>query len=122
MKKFLVLCLCAALLFTLASCRDVAEKPFGDVQFIPGAATVIEQSPGHIVMEIADVAFEDVIRFYELAILTAGAQEITRDSTDDGFWSYTGVYGENRVLQITMRDGAEKVQILIGFVDEMKQP
>ncbi|MDR2687501.1 MAG: hypothetical protein LBB75_07090 [Oscillospiraceae bacterium] len=122
MKKITPLCLCALLVFTLASCRGVAEKPFADVNFIPGYATIISQTPGHVVMEAQGVTLKQVIEFYELAIAYAGAQQLERDDTRDGYWSYTGTYDEGRTLQITIRDTGGTLQILVGHLDEVRNP
>lgn len=122
LKKILPLCLCAALLFGLASCREVAEKPFQDINFIPDYADVKEETAGYILMEVQGYTLEQVIQFYELAILYAGSQQLARDDTQDGYWSYTGTYGEGRTLRITLRDTGEQIQILVGYLEEMQGP
>jgi len=125
MKKIIPLCLCAVLMLTLASCRGVAQQDLKNINFIPDIATIQEQTPGHIFMEAEGATLEQVIQYYELAILYAGARELARDDTQEGFWSYTGIYEErstheNRRLRITLRDMGEKITILVTYLDEMR--
>jgi len=118
-NKIAVLCLCAALLFGLASCRVIQPKDFPDVNFVPPFAEVLEETPSHILMEVSVIPMMQLIQFFELAILYSGSQEMSREDTQEDYWSYTGTYGDNRVLRITMRDAGEIVQIFVRFLDEL---
>jgi hypothetical protein len=120
MKKIIPLCLCAALLLTLASCRGVAEKPFAEISFIPNHAIVKEESPGHVIMEAPAGTFAQTVQFYEMALLFVGAQQIRRDDTSEDYWFYSGSYGDDYVVNISIRDAADKVQILVGYLNEMQ--
>jgi len=122
MKKIIPLCLCAVLALGLAACRGVAEKPFDVNFFIPRGASVIEQMPGHTVLEIRNNPFELVVESYERALLLAGMQQVELDDTNDAFWTYTGTYEGNLTLKISIRDGDGKVRVLLDYFDEMRKP
>lgn len=122
MKKIVPLALCAVLMLLLAACRGVAEKPFADVNFVPDYASIKDQSPGHVVLEVDSGTFDEVVQFYRMSLLYVGAQQISLDDTQEGFWMYAGTYGDNNVLNITVRDSGDKIQILVAFVNEMQAP
>ena len=128
MKKIASLCLLFALaLFALAGCRGVAEKPFAVDDFIPGSASVKEQSPGHAVLELPATEenhaamFAQTVTFYQEAIAFVGARQVSLDDGSGAYWSYTGTYGEDgRALQISVRDAGTKIQVLVSFLGEGK--
>jgi len=122
MKRFVSLCLCAMLFFALGACRGVAEKPFDVSDFIPGAASVIERSAGHAILEIPYAELQPVVEFYEVALAFVGSQQIKLDDTSEDFWAYTGTYGENHIIKIMIRASEKKVSILVNYLDEMGNP
>jgi len=120
MKRKISLCLCAALLFALASCRGVAERPFKVSDFIPEGATVTDQSAGHAVVELPGVTLQRAVQYYELALAFVGSQQIRLDDADENFWDYTGTYGEKHVVRITMRASEGTVRVLVNYLDEIR--
>jgi len=122
MKKIVPLCLCAVLLFALASCRGVAERPFNASDFISESATVVEQSAAHVILDFYGVTLKAVVDFYELRLAFVGSKQIRLDDTDEKFWDYTGTYGEKHVIKITMRVAEDRIRVMINYLDELGQP
>jgi len=121
MKRIIPLCLCAAMLFCLAACRGVAEKPFDEHYFIPHEAIVLEQSEAHVILEIPGVTLRQAVEYYELALAFVGSEQIRLNDTDEDFWDYTGTYGEKHVVRITMRVMEGKIRVLVNYLDELGQ-
>jgi len=67
-------------------------------------------------------SFADVVDFYEEALFFAEAQQTKFDNTREDLWDYAGVYEDGKQLKITVRDRAEKVSILLVFLDELELP
>jgi len=123
--KTIPLCLCTALLFAMAACgRGLATQDIKDVNFVPGGATILEATPAYLILEARDAKLEDVIEHYRWALLLVEAQEITLEDTVENYWSYSGFYigdsGDERTVTISLRDIGGNIQILVSFVDEMK--
>jgi len=123
--KIFALCLCAALLFGLAACREFEVIDFDLINLVPHNAQVLEASDGHKIMEINNVSalypapMDSLIEFYELVFLRVGSKEIKREA-EEGYWSYTGSYPGNRVLRVTIRymEG-DTMLIFVRFLDEL---
>ena len=124
MKKFIPLCLCAALLVSLAACRDVVEKPFNVYDFIPATnatvtVTVEEQSEGHALLEIEGSTLQKVVEYYELALAFVHSEQIRLNDADENFWDYTGTYGEKHIVKIAARVNGDSIRVLVNYLDEM---
>lgn len=119
MKKLIPIALSVVLLFALAGCRVAS---FDTANFIPPFATVVEQSPGHLVLEAQrrPTTFEQAVEFYELPLHFLGAQQVELDDTRDDFWSYTGTYGDGNTIRIIISTTGDFIRILVSFTDEMR--
>ena len=119
MKKILPLCLCAALLIALASCRGVADKPFSVNMFIPGYATVSEQTPVYVAMDTKNnsVTIEQAIDFYKDALSQIGAQQTSLEEHESA-WMYEGVYAGEKRITVSIRRTEDYVNIFVSFMDE----
>ena len=122
MKKIIPLCLCAVLLFSLASCREINPRPIDEINFKPDFARVIEESPGHILLEAWGATFEQVLEYYEWALRYVGAEQSRPEEKTETYWAYTGAYGEGRMVKIVVRDMGSRIQILVGYADEIDNP
>ena len=126
MKKLISLALCVVLLFALAACgevigRDIITYEFDPQLFVLSAATLWEESPWHLAMQIdaSIFSFEDVIEAYEQRLWLIDAEE-TELLESETHWVFRGTYGEDqRRLNITISsiDG-QFVEIFIDFLDE----
>ena len=122
MKKIIPLCLCAVLLFSLAACREINPRPINEIKFKPDFAQVIEESPGHLLLEAQGVTFGYVLEYYQMALLTVGAKQSRPEEKTENYWAYTGVYGDGRTVKVVVRDLGSKIQILVGYADEIQNP
>jgi len=109
------------MLFGLASCRGVAERPFDVSDFVPHGATVTDRSAGHAVVELQGATLQQVVEFYELRLAFVNSQQIRLNDAEENFWDYTGIYGEKHVIKITIRATGDTVRVLINYLDEMRQ-
>jgi len=120
MKKIMILCLCAVLLFALAACRGLAVRSFRAENFIPGFANVVEQSPGHLALDTENKAasFEEAVAFYEQALAAIGAQQ-TRLVAFDARWDYKGTYGDGKEITVSIADQGSYIYIFVAFLGEI---
>lgn len=128
-KPLLSILICAALLFALASCgeiiaRDIIALEFDPQLFVLDTATLWDESPWHLAMQIdANIlSFEDIIEEYEAQLWLIGAEQ-TELQESETHWFFRGTYGEdNRRLNIAISNTDEQfIEIFIDFMDEPEQ-